>query len=111
MPAANGLLIRNAAQIVTGRGSALRGAALGEVQIHSDAWLYAEEGAIVAVGDRREVEPRVRGTPSELDAAGKAVIPGFIDSHTHAVFGGSRVDEFVRKTAGATYAEIAAQGG
>src|SRR6185436_16664516 len=41
----------------------------------------------------------------------KTVIPGFVDPHTHAVFAGSRVDEFVQKIEGATYAEIAAKGG
>ncbi|MCX6156297.1 MAG: imidazolonepropionase [Candidatus Kapabacteria bacterium] len=46
-----------------------------------------------------------------IDAANKAVIPGFIDSHTHLVFGGNRSDEFAKRMRGATYREIAEQGG
>lgn len=108
---ANGLLIRNAAQIVTGSGTGLRGAALKNVQVHGNACLYAENGAVVAIGDPNAVEAVVQGKPAELDAAGKTVIPGFVDPHTHAVFAGSRVDEFVQKIEGVTYAEIAARGG
>lgn len=110
-PAPNGLLIRNAAQIVTGRGSVLRGPALRELTIHENACLYAESGAVVAIGDPNSVEACVQGRPEEVDAAGGTVIPGFVDPHTHAVFAGTRVDEFVQKIEGATYAEIAAKGG
>jgi imidazolonepropionase len=110
-PSSNGLLIRNAAQIVTGQGTALRGAELRKIQIHENACLYAENGAVVALGDPNAVEACVQGKPVEIDAAGRTVIPGFVDPHTHAVFAGSRVDEFVQKIEGATYAEIAAKGG
>src|SRR6185436_11281105 len=108
---ANGLLIRNAAQIVTGQGTGLRGPALRALQVHSNAFLYAEQGAVVAIGDPIAVEACIQGKPEEFDASGKTVIPGFVDPHTHAVFAGSRVDEFVQKIDGATYAEIAAKGG
>ena len=111
MPASNGLLVRNAAQIVTGPKAPLRGRELRNVLIHENAALYAENGTIVAVGDPATVEACVQGKPEELDAAGKTVIPGFVDPHTHAVVAGSRVDEFIRKIEGATYAEVAAQGG
>jgi len=94
------LLVRNAAQIVTGTGPVLRGPALGTLRIHTDASLYAKNGAIVAVGSAREVDRVVEGSPEILDAAGAAVIPGFVDSHTHAVFAGSRVDEFEDKIRG-----------
>jgi imidazolonepropionase len=46
-----------------------------------------------------------------IDARGKVVLPGFIDSHTHLIFAGSRVEEFEQRLRGASYAEIAAQGG
>jgi imidazolonepropionase len=46
-----------------------------------------------------------------IDADGCAVLPGFVDPHTHAVFAGDRRDELQRRLAGATYAEIAAAGG
>ncbi len=111
VPYSHGLLVRNAGQIVTGQGPALRGPALRQVRVYENAWLYAENESIVAVGDPRSVESCVRGAPVELDADGKAVIPGFVDCHTHAVFAGSRIDEFVQRIAGATYSEIAAKGG
>jgi len=47
----------------------------------------------------------------EVDMTGKTVLPGFVDSHTHIVFGGNRSDEFARRLRGVTYAEIAAEGG
>jgi imidazolonepropionase len=47
----------------------------------------------------------------ELDAQGRVVMPGFVDSHTHLVFAGSREREFAQRIAGATYQEIAAAGG
>ena len=46
-----------------------------------------------------------------IDATGKTIIPGFCDSHTHIVFAGNRADEFARRLRGATYQEIAAEGG
>ncbi len=46
-----------------------------------------------------------------IDATGKTIIPGFCDSHTHIVFAGNRSDEFARRLRGATYQEIAAEGG
>jgi len=110
-PLPTGLLIRNAAQIATGSGPFRRGAALDDLRIHTDASVYAENGAIVAVGPARDVERLVRGSPDIVDASGAAVIPGFVDSHTHAVFAGTRVDEFVDKLRGRTYQEIAERGG
>ena len=47
----------------------------------------------------------------EIDANGKTVLPGFVDSHTHIVFAGNRSGEFARRLRGATYQEIAAEGG
>src|SRR6185436_19358002 len=44
-------------------------------------------------------------------AEGGAVLPGFVDAHTHLAFAGDREDEIRRRLAGATYAEIAAAGG
>lgn len=45
------------------------------------------------------------------DFAGKTVMPGFVDPHTHLVFAGSRANEFIRRLQGATYIEIAKEGG
>ncbi len=51
------------------------------------------------------------GDVPELDVAGRAVLPGFVDAHTHVVFGGDRADEFARRLAGESYEQIMAAGG
>ncbi|WP_425494491.1 imidazolonepropionase [Natronosalvus halobius] len=73
----------------------------------------AVDGEVVAVGPTDDV---VRETPPEnadtaIDASGRAVVPGFVDPHTHAVFAGDRSDEFEAKLEGTTYQELLAQGG
>lgn len=52
-----------------------------------------------------------KGAVGETDAAGALVTPALIDCHTHIVFAGNRADEFERRLAGQSYAEIAAAGG
>lgn len=51
------------------------------------------------------------GADRVIDAGGRAVVPGFVDAHTHLVFAGSRIDEFARKMAGEDYRAIAKSGG
>jgi imidazolonepropionase len=51
------------------------------------------------------------GRPVRIDAGGKVVMPGFVDSHTHALFVGTRVDEYVARIEGMTYEDIARAGG
>lgn len=62
-------------------------------------------GRIVAVGPEAEVRRRWPGAPA-LDAGGGVVMPGFVDSHTHVVYGGSRVDEYVTRAAGGDLAPV-----
>jgi imidazolonepropionase len=66
---------------------------------------------IVAVGTMAEVETRVDVSRARrIDAVGKVVLPGFVDAHTHVVFGGSRVDEYVVKVSGGDLDELRAAG-
>jgi imidazolonepropionase len=73
--------------------------------------------AVVAVGDGRVVYAGdAAGAPGQdgaarMDVEGRAVIPGFVDAHTHIVFAGDRSEEFAMKMSGAGYREIAAAGG
>ena len=106
--------IHNASEILTCRGPApRRGRAQGDAGSLPRAVIAGRDGAIVFVGD----EPTWRDTGSltagavVVDAGGGAVVPGFVDPHTHVVFAGDRRDELRRRLAGATYAEIAASGG
>ncbi|MHC4322431.1 MAG: imidazolonepropionase, partial [Planctomycetota bacterium] len=71
-----------------------------------------ENGVITAVGNTGEVLEKFNETEfNTLDATGKAVLPGFIDSHTHFVFGGYRADEFSWRLCGEDYMEIMKRGG
>lgn len=60
--------------------------------------------ALVLDGDRvAAIEPAGAGADGRIDAAGRAVIPGFVDSHTHLVFAGDRSQEFAARMAGQPY--------
>ncbi len=84
-----------------------------QVSAIADASLAALDGSIVFVGPAAAAAAHVTLLPDAvvLDAEDHAVVPGFVDAHTHAVFAGDRRAELRRRLAGATYAEIAAAGG
>jgi imidazolonepropionase len=63
------------------------------------------DAALVLEGDRvAAIERTGAAADARLDAAGRCVIPGFVDSHTHLVFAGDRAEEFAARMAGAPYA-------
>jgi imidazolonepropionase len=72
-----------------------------------DAWLRMEGGRIADFG----ANPPPSSAGPFLDAEAGAVVPGLVDSHTHLVFAGSREDEFVMRSTGMSYLEIAKAGG
>jgi len=74
-----------------------------------DAALMIEAGQIAWFGPEKDLESRPKG--SSIDARGGCVVPGLIDPHTHAVFAGTREDEFVQRIEGRSYAQIAEGGG
>jgi imidazolonepropionase len=106
------LLVRDLAQLVTPSGGAspLRGEGLGEVDVLEDAFVLCEGGKIAAVGRMQDLEP-FAGDIVELDGRGLSAIPGLVDCHTHACFGGDRVEEFALRASGASYEELHAAGG
>jgi imidazolonepropionase len=106
------LLVRDLAQLVTPTGSSapLRGRALGDVELIEGAFLLCESGRITAVGRMRDLA-RVEGDVEEVDGRGLCAVPGFVDCHTHACFGGDRVEEFALRARGASYEELHAAGG
>ncbi|MEE8374799.1 MAG: imidazolonepropionase [Acidimicrobiia bacterium] len=73
--------------------------------------------ATVAISDGRityagpESDAPEQGVDGRIECDGQAVIPGFVDAHTHLVFAGDRSDEFARRLAGESYSDIAAAGG
>ena len=106
------LLVRDLVQVATPAGidAPLRGAALGEVELIEDAYVLCAGDTIEAVGRMRDL-PVLDGDVRELDGRGLCAVPGLVDCHTHAAFGGDRVDEFSLRAAGAGYEELHARGG
>jgi imidazolonepropionase len=82
----------------------------GDVGVLRDGAVAIRDGVIAWVGRAAEVPDELRQVPS-VDAEGRAVIPGFVDAHTHLVFAGDRSDEFARRLAGEDYEAILAAGG
>ena len=77
-----------------------------------NAWLAIEDDTIVAFGSMDEFDGIEDWRDlTIIDAAGKFVLPGWCDSHTHTVFAASRADEFEDRLNGLTYEEIAKRGG
>jgi imidazolonepropionase len=107
------MIIKNASQLVTCSGfNAKQGRAMSDLHVIDDGAVVIENGVITAVGKTREVLKKFDETGFKtIDATGKAVLPGFIDSHTHFVFGGYRAEEFSWRLRGENYMEIMNRGG
>ena len=73
-----------------------------------DAVVAVENGIVTYAGPSTDAPDQ---TGNRYDCGGSALIPGFVDAHTHLVFAGDRSDEFTRRLAGESYEEIAAAGG
>ena len=106
------LLVRDLAQLATpaGTDAPLRGRALGQVDVLEDAYVLCAGETIEAVGRMRDL-PALDGDVVEVDGRGLCAIPGLVDCHTHAAFGGDRVEEFSLRAGGAGYEELHARGG
>ncbi|MBV9670461.1 MAG: amidohydrolase family protein, partial [Acidobacteriales bacterium] len=113
------MLLTNIRQLLTLRGSATgprRGTDLSNLGIVEDASVFCLNGKIVSVGKTKEAirDPWIQKNRKkivEIDCAGRVVLPGFVDSHTHPVFISPRLVDFEKRTTGASYEEIAAAGG
>ncbi len=106
------LLIINIKGLIQVRESTprfLAGAEMTNLPIVENAFLSIEGGKISSLGKMSELT--AISSKETLDAKGGFVFPSFVDSHTHLVYAASREEEFVMKIKGATYEEIAAQGG
>jgi imidazolonepropionase len=113
---ANTLAVINCSQLVTlaGPTRARVGPEMCELSIVSNGSMLAAAGRIEKVGTRSEIESLIESSDVDceiVDAAGRVVLPGFVDAHTHPVFAGTRVGEFEERAGGATYQTIAARGG
>jgi imidazolonepropionase len=81
-----------------------------EPGVIADGAVVVDDGRIEWLGRDAELPPLPPGAV-QLDATGKVVLPGLIDSHTHLIFAGDRAAEFEERLRGASYQEIAARGG
>ncbi|MFW9912591.1 MAG: imidazolonepropionase [Candidatus Thorarchaeota archaeon] len=110
------IVLSHIAQLATlaGHSSAPKtGELLKELSIIEDGAVAIKDGKIVAVGTTKEVMSSLSSEPKlpPIEFPNMLAIPGFVDSHTHLVFGGSRENDFAMKLAGRTYMEILEEGG
>ena len=107
------MIIKNASQLVTCSGfKARQGKAMSDLHIIEDGAVVIENGVITAVGTTSEVLGKFDESKfNTINTMGKAVLPGFIDSHTHFVFAGYRAEEFSWRLRGESYMEIMNRGG
>ncbi len=82
----------------------------GLLGLVDEAAVAIKAGRVAWVGPERDLLRELRDLP-ELDCAGRSVLPGFIDAHTHLAFAGNRAEEFARRLRGETYEEILTAGG
>ena len=115
------LFITNIGQLLTLRSPSAkpgprRGPDLKQLGIIEDGAVLCLGGKVVSVGTTRDAlrDPwlkKHRKKVTEIDCAGKVVLPGFVDSHTHPVFVSLRLVDFEKRIEGASYEQIAAAGG
>ncbi len=108
------LVIRHIRQLITCAGGApRRGADQRELPIVEDGAVAADGERILFAGPDRDLPASLTSAPDTrvIDGARFSLVPGFVDGHTHAMFAGGRREELRRRLGGATYADIAAQGG
>ncbi|MHA1769379.1 MAG: imidazolonepropionase [Candidatus Thorarchaeota archaeon] len=110
------LVLAHIGQIATMAGHSSRpkiGDELNELSLIEDGAIVIKDGIIVAVGSTKEVLSSIDEEPlfPMIEFPSMLATPGFVDSHTHIVFGGSRENDFAMKLAGKSYLEILEAGG
>jgi imidazolonepropionase len=111
------IIIKNASQLLTIRGFQHRpkvGSEMNDLGIIENGALAIKDGRILWAGPTSKLTENVEtsGAKTEIDAQGKTVLPGFIDTHNHLIFAGSKEDEFLQRVYdGLSYLEITARGG
>ncbi len=110
------LLIKNAKQLLTlssDKKGPRRGREMDDLRLIEDGAIAVSGKKIVAVGKTKDVLTRIKTDKKTkvIKADDKVVLPGFVDCHTHPVFGATREEEFELRIKGKTYEEIARAGG
>ncbi len=103
------LLVRGVSQLATPVGSAAKhGAGMSELLLIEDAAVAIADGRFVWVG---AVSDWSGDATETVDLSSRAVVPGLVDPHTHAVWAGDRLADFDARTSGRSYEEMLAAGG
>ena len=105
-------LFVNAAQVVTcaGPARARRGAEMADAVVRTGVAVLVDNDTIVGVDDEQALRA-AHADVAVIDCAGGVLTPGFVDSHTHAIFGRARYEEQELRATGVPYMEIARRGG
>ena len=107
------LLIHNSSKLITLAGSEnyRTGKQMQDLAIIENGAVAVHDGKILKTGSSIELFKKYHNAIEIIDAEQKLVMPGFVDCHTHLVFGGSREYELAMKVKGASYLEILSAGG
>ena len=108
------LFFHSSEQLLTLAGPPVprRGRDLDHLGIIRGGAVLTRRGRILRVGSTRELKAEARGLKAQwIECRGCVLMPGFVDSHTHAVFAGSRVEDFEQRLQGRSDEQIAAAGG
>src|SRR3989337_691748 len=104
------LIIKNIGQLVTVAGASLTPktySAMDEVGTIKNGAVAIKDENIIDVGQSNKLENKYKNNSIIIiDACEKVVMPGLVDCHTHAVFGGDRANEFIKHIQGIAYLEI-----
>lgn len=105
-------VIINAREIATvnSGGKAKYGKEMSDAGIIKNAGIAIKDGRIIEIADSKLIEDKY-SWETMIDASGKIITPGFVDSHTHPVFVHTREDEFAMRLEGKSYVDIALAGG
>jgi len=109
------IILKNASELITVSGfEAKKGEKMNDLGIIENGAVAIEDGIITHVGTTDDVLATIGDAISNyevIDCTGKTIMPGFVDSHTHFVFGGYRADEFSWRLSGVDYMDIMKRGG
>jgi imidazolonepropionase len=103
------LLVKNAGQLATLSGDLRKGKAMSDASVIQNGAMAVRDGTIIWVG-KTSASTRFKADET-IDAKGMAVVPGFVDAHTHLIFAGSRENELAMKLKGLSYMDIMNRGG
>lgn len=108
------LVLKNISQLLTinTNGKNIKtGKAMNDLGIVENGCVYIEDDIIKWIGETKDFNIELQEDASIIDSTGLIAMPGFVDSHTHILYSGSRENEFALRAEGCSYQEIAEKGG